>query len=195
MPIHMGKPPRSWLTLVVDGVIKFSRLMNILSGGKRRSQRSAGSGSRTRIGPLQSLRCVCTARDRYRAYVKMRRFSSNGGIAICDRYPLPQVKRMDGPRLTHLKEAQTISRFARFLAQMEKSYYHQVLAPDLLIVLRVHPNIAVQRKVEEDAESVRTRSQEIWELDWKQVNAHVVDASHPQAEVLSELKSFIWLKL
>jgi thymidylate kinase len=78
---------------------------------------------------------------------------------------------------------------------MEKRYYRQISAPDFLIVLRLPPDIAVQRKVEEDAESVRKRSQEIWELDWQQTNAHVVDASRSQAKVLSELKSLIWSKL
>ena len=196
MPVHMGKPPRSWLTFVIDGIIRFSRLRDKLFGGKRNSHGFVGSGPRRRIGPFQSLRCICTARDRYRASVKMRRFTSNGGIAICDRYPLPQVKRMDGPRLGHLEEkAQSPSRFIQFLARMEKRYYRQISAPDFLIVLRVPPDIAVGRKVEEDAESVRKRSQEIWELDWQQTNAHVVDASRSQAKVLSELKSLIWSKL
>lgn len=196
MPVHMGKPPRSWFTFIVDQLIRFSRLISMLFGGKRNSQRSTDSGLHSQIGPLQSLRCVCTARDRYRTYLKIRRFTSNGGIAICDRYPLPRVKRMDGPRLAHLEvKAQSLSRFSRFLVQMEKKYYRQIVAPDLLIVLRVPPDIAVQRKVEEDAESVRTRSQEIWELDWPQAYAHIVNASRSQAEVLSELKSLSWSNL
>jgi len=196
MPVHMGKPPRSWLTFIVDGVIRFCRLLDILFEGKRSPQHSASSGLRPGFDFLHALRCVCTARDRYKAYRKIRRFTSNGGIAICDRYPLPQVKRMDGPRLGHLEEKAKFSpRLTRFLAQMEEGYYRRILPPDLLIVLRVPPNMAVQRKVEENAESVRTRSQEIWELDWPQTYAYVVDASHPQAKVLSELKSLIWSKL
>ena len=196
MPVHLGKPARSCLTFVVDGVLGFGRLISKLSGKEREPHWSIDSDSRTGVGFFQALRYVCTARDRYRTYVKMRRFTSNGGIVICDRYPLPQVKRMDSPRLAHLGEkVRSFSRLVRFLAQMEEGYYRQILTPDLLIVLRVHPDIAVQRKVEEDAESVRTRSQEIWELDWLQTSAYVVDASHSQAKVLSELKSLIWSKL
>jgi thymidylate kinase len=196
MPVHMGKPPRSWFTFVVDGVIRFSRLVTRLTGRKRRSRRSTGSSLYTSIGPLQSLRYVCTARDRYRTHVRARRFTSDGGIAICDRYPLSQIKGMDGPRLGYLEErARSLSRLARFLARLEATYYRQISAPDFLIVLRVHPDIAVRRKVDEDAESVRTRSQEIWELEWQQAYAHVVDASRSQAKVLSELKSLIWSKL
>jgi hypothetical protein len=196
MPVHMGKPPRSWLTFIVDGVIRFSRLMSLPFRGRMSSQSFTGGGHSSHLGPLLSLRCVCTARDRYRAYLKIRRFTSNGGVAISDRYPLPQVKRMDGPRLGHLEaKGQSLSRFIRFLTQVEKRYYCRISAPDLLVVLRVHPDIAVRRKTEEGADSVRARSQEIWELEWQQTDTHIVDASCSPAKVLSELKSLIWSKL
>jgi thymidylate kinase len=81
------------------------------------------------------------------------------------------------------------------LVKREKSYYDQIVAPELLIVLRVDPEIAVQRKTDEDANFVRERSTEIWELEWAHSGAHIIDASRPITDVLAELKALAWSEL
>ena len=63
------------------------------------------------------------------------------------------------------------------------------------IVLRVDPEIAVRRKTDEDADYVRSRSLEVWELDLAESGALVVDADRPKADVLSDLQSIIWSEL
>jgi thymidylate kinase len=78
------------------------------------------------------------------------------------------------------------------LADKEKSYYQQIRLPDLLIVLKVDPEIAVQRKVEETATSVRARSSEVWGLDWKKLSAFEVDAQRSKEEALSQVKAIVW---
>lgn len=199
LQVHMGKPPRSWITFIVDSASRLVGWMIQASREKWGARQSADPSSYAWIERLQFLRCVSTARDRYRAYVRMRRFASNGGIVICDRYPLSQVRRMDAPRLRHLEETErtghSLSRTVRILVQMERNYYRRIRAPEVLIVLRVAPDLAVRRKLEEIPESVRARSQEIWELDWRQMRAHVVDAGRSQSEVLSEIKSIVWAEL
>lgn len=65
----------------------------------------------------------------------------------------------------------------------------------MLIVLRVNPQIAVQRKTDEDATSVEKRSTEIWQLNWETTDAHIIDASKSKTEVASELKTLIWSRL
>jgi hypothetical protein len=57
------------------------------------------------------------------------------------------------------------------------------------------PQIAVQRKTDEDAEYVHARSQLIWAFDWQQTPASVVDAARGEEDVLAELKSLIWSEL
>jgi hypothetical protein len=59
----------------------------------------------------------------------------------------------------------------------------------------VNPQIAVQRKTDEDAASVEKRSTEIWQLNWETTDAHVIDASKSKTEVASELKTLIWSRL
>jgi hypothetical protein len=45
------------------------------------------------------LREMCKARDRHFTYLRARRFAANGGLVILDRFPLAQIKLMDGPQV------------------------------------------------------------------------------------------------
>jgi hypothetical protein len=65
----------------------------------------------------------------------------------------------------------------------------------LLLILKVKPEIAVQRKKEESEAAVRARSTEVWELDWSGKSAFVVDASLPHAEVIARAKALLWSHL
>jgi thymidylate kinase len=114
---------------------------------------------------------------------------------ICDRYPLPQIKKMDGAIVAQLVPAELRNLPLASLRNAETWYYRRILPPDLLIVLRVHPEVAARRKTNEEANYVRGRSREIWELDWQQTEAHVVDATPPVGEVCSCLQSLIWTHL
>jgi thymidylate kinase len=87
------------------------------------------------------------------------------------------------------------SGLTRLLVKLEESYYDRIALPELLIVFRVDPEIAVQRKTDEDATSVRERSTEIWELNWEHTDAHIIDASKSKRDVLAELKALVWSEL
>jgi hypothetical protein len=190
--IHFGKPPRSWSTAVVGIALKVGRLAGAKTYADRSIQSSANSSSPSILTYLQLLRCVCTARDRYRTYVKARRFATNGGIVISDRYPLPLVKLMDRPQADEIINEHPHNRLINILAELEKRYYRHIMPPDLLIVLRVDPEIAVQRRTDEVSASVRARCQEIWDIDWQHIPALIIDANRPSEEVLATLKSHIW---
>ncbi|HZK61793.1 MAG TPA: hypothetical protein VFC41_06925, partial [Anaerovoracaceae bacterium] len=142
-----------------------------------------------------ALREVFTARDRYINYKTARQFASNGGLAIVDRFPLSQIKFMDGPQLSRMTKGISQNRLIKFLIKKEEKYYMKISPPDLLIVLRADPEIAVQRKIDEKPEEVRARSTEIWEINWKEPSAFVIDANLPKEAVLSEIKRLIWSNL
>jgi len=205
--IHMGKPAWSWTTLAVRSILKAGQMLGLYpleaSFDETIQQKSLVSP-----GYPYMIREVCRARDRYWTYIKARRLAAKGALVILDRFPLPQIQIMDGaqteqfirqlqhgPRAKQFLTPRLESRFARFLVGLEESYYHQIVFPELLIVLRVNPKIAVQRKTDEDPISVEKRSTEIWELNWEKINAHVIDASKSKAEVVSELKTLIWSQL
>ncbi len=198
--VHLGKPPFS------RSGLSFARaLLRVTSRHTGSSDVSAvprsspGSGPPARSSRSLSyawlIRRVWTARARYRAYVKARRFATNGGIVVCDRYPLAQIKLMDGLQPDRVPAHAQSSRLGRYLLRRGQACYDQIMPPDLLIVLRVDPEIAVRRKTEEDPAAVRARCQEIWDLDWRLTPAHVVDANRPQPAVLAELKTLIWSAL
>jgi thymidylate kinase len=193
--VHMGKPAWSRTTIAIRGTLKIGKTLGLYPFMRSPIQYTLDANSFTFPGYPWLLREICAARDRYLTYARARCFASNGGLVICDRFPLPQIKLMDGPQCELLSNTYRSHWLIKFLMEIEKKYYRSIMLPDLLIVLRAEPEIAVQRKTDEDASSVRPRSTEIWETDWRQTPAHVIDANRPLAEVLSELKALVWSQM
>ena len=193
--VHMGKPPWSWTTIVVRGILKIGRSLGLYPFMRVPIQYTFDTNSVIFPGYPWAIREVCTARDCYLTYVRARRYASNGGLVICDRFPLPLVKLMDGPITERMTITCQTNPLIKLLIALEKRYYQPIMVPELLIVLRADPDTAVKRKTDEDAASVRARSREIWELNWQQTPAHVIDAGRSKKEVLSELKALVWSQL
>jgi thymidylate kinase len=193
--VHLGKPPRSMVTLAVIVALRLRRLFN--GWRKRYSTVSSPAESKPSAFPgyLQLFRWVCAAQDRHRLYVKARRFATNGGVVICDRYPIPQVQSMDGPKIGPALNTVPINRLVKFLLKAETRYYQQIMPPDLLLVLKLDPEIAVRRKVDEDEAHVRGRSRELWNANWSGTRANVIDASQPIEDVIARLQTLIWAEL
>jgi len=190
--VHMGKPAWSLLTIAVRGILKVGHSLGFYPYVETPIESSSDTGALEFPGYPWLLRQVCTARDRYLTYAKARRLATNGAVVICDRFPLPQLTLMDGPQMERWTKGKQSDRLVSFLVSQAKGYYESIASPELLAVLRVDPEIAVQRKQEESAASVRARSTEVWDLDWEQVRAHVLDAGKPRSDVLSELRALVW---
>jgi thymidylate kinase len=180
MRAHLGNPPRSWLTLTTGGALKIERALDSLFHRKRAT-----------ASHIELFRHLCTARDCHRLYRKVHRFAARGGIALCERYPVPENWLLVGPCIPALLPP-IPSVLATLLRKAEVSYYERILPPDCLIVLRLDPELAVLRKPEEPAGYVRARGRVVWETDWSATQAHVVDASQMLPDVLRHLKSVIW---
>jgi thymidylate kinase len=99
--------------------------------------------------------------------------------------PLIASRTADGPD----------NRLVRAMIGVEQRYHRSIAPPELLVVLRVDPEIAVQRKTEESPDSVRARGAEVWNIDWRDSRAHVIDASQPEEAVARELKALVWSAL
>jgi thymidylate kinase len=137
-----------------------------------------------------------TARDRYRAYARARRLASNGALVVCDRFPLREITLMDGTATAAIDADDRWTAVVRFLAAVERRYYARISYPDILVVLRVDPDIAVDRKRGEQPESyLRPRSEEIWRIDWRSTPAVVIDAGRAKDDVLREIRSTVWSRL
>ncbi len=193
--VHMGKPAWSATTIIVRAILKIGRSLGLYPFVKEGTEPSLDTNSPSFPGYPWLIREVCTARDRYLSYRQARRFATNGGLVICDRFPLPQIKIMDGAQVGRVTEGIKTNSLIKFLAAVESRYYRQIMLPDLLVVLRVDPEVCVQRKTDETPDSVRSRSQEIWNLDWCETRAHVIDASRSKQQVLSDVLSLVWSNL
>lgn len=189
--IHLGKPPRSWLSSAVAGLLRPKAL------GRRSTlgTRTHSPAGRLNLNEIRELtRGFLRSRNRYLAYASARRFAMRGGIVVSDRYPLPQIRLMDSAA-TALFGASD-SGFLRQLARLERRYYDRIQYPDILIALRVHPDTAAhRRRGENDEDRVRRRSEEAWQLDWRRTPAVVIDADRPKDEVVAEIRSTIWSAL
>jgi len=189
--VHMGKPSWSLTTVLVRGFLKIGTMLRLYPFviGDDEPYSTAFPGYPSLI------RSVCTARDRFLTYRRARRFSSNGGLALCDRYPLPPFLKMDGPQCERTTQGLKPNGLLKLLSRVERSSYGKILLPDLLIVLRVDPEIAVARKTDETEVSVRARSGEVWRLNWAETPARVIDAGAGKEEILSRLKALVWSHL
>jgi len=191
---HLGKPPRSPLTLAVIVALRLTGQTGAaVPPGEGQESRGAANGGFP--GYLRLLRWVLAARDRRRLYARARRFATNGGVALCDRFPVERLRLMDGPNIARTVAPARRNRLVRLMLEVEERNYRQIMEPDLLFVLRVEPEVAVGRKTIESEHHVRARSRELWEQDWTGTRAHVVDAGRPAPEVLAELQSAVWRNL
>jgi thymidylate kinase len=112
---------------------------------------------------------------------------------LCDRYSLPGFMNMDGPQCeSALANVKKQNRLLKYLAGREFYYYQQIQLPDLLIVLKVDPEVAVRRKAEETEVSVRARSAEVWGLGWEKLSAFSVNANRSKEEALAQVKALVW---
>jgi thymidylate kinase len=193
--VHLGKPPWSMTTYTTRAALKataaatdaLSHAVGVAPVGRAARAVSA-------YRPLVWL--LCTARDRRRTYLHARRFTSRGGLVLCDRYPHPRLTSMEAPLIrTRAVEEGVDGRLVSAMARLEEKYHRSIAPPELLVVLRVDPDIAVSRKHEERPDSVRRRGAEIWNIDWRAAGARVIDASQPTEAVVRELKTLVWSAL
>ncbi len=189
--MHLGKPRWSATTYAARAILK---VIVLTADGLERRGRLAPARRLARLvssyRPLVWL--LCTARDRHHAYRRAHRFAASGGLVLCDRYPHPRLASMEAPLIANRVDDRRDGRLLKAMIRREQKYHRSIAAPELLVVLRLDPEIAVSRKHEERPESVRTRGAEIWNIDWRAAGAHVIDASQSREAVARELRTLVW---
>jgi thymidylate kinase len=195
--LHLGKPQQGAVSLASRAAWGLaSPLRSSSRTGTAVLESSSPSEPLDGRGTARLVWEVLTARDRYRSYVRARRAAARGELVVCDRFPLPEVMHMDGAVSSRLPLAENAGWPVRRLVALERHYYRQLLAPDVLVVLRVHPDVAVERKRDVEREGfVRPRAEEVWGVEWADTAACVIDANQPRDQVLAEVKNAIWSRL
>jgi thymidylate kinase len=180
---HAGRPPRGLLTLCCGALLKVTaRLRRLLHA------RAIASLD----DHVALLRTYCTARDRARAHAVAHRHAARGGITICERHPSAEHEALAGSSEQQGEALAASSRFATWLRRRERARYAGLARPDLTLVLRLEPELAVRRKPEEPADYVRRRATLVFARAWDRADERVVDASRPLAEVLRDLRRRVW---
>jgi thymidylate kinase len=193
--VHLGKPRRSVTTLVTKGLLTVARRARLLRSPWLPTYPTADEHSGRSPGLAWLAWQLVTARDRRNEHRRACRLAARGDIVVCDRYPVPQITLMDGSRTGWVPRAQ-LSWLGRALVGMERRCYAEMTGPDLLVVLRVDPELAVARKTGVDPEAfVRPRSAEVFAADWASTDAVVLDAGRPQAEVMADVRGVVWERL
>jgi thymidylate kinase len=191
---HLGKPPRSMMTVAIKGPIAAARRLGAFTATAVPAHAPpAADGAFP--GYAWMLWHVLSARDRYHEYVRARRLATNGALVVCDRYPMPQLRYMEGPRTEEVASAPSVPGLARLLARLEQRYYRCIAEPEIAVVLRLDPELAVGRRPEQDPAFVRRRNDEVWRADWDEADVCVVDAAQPADRVLAEIKALVWARL
>jgi thymidylate kinase len=170
---HMGKPSRGMLWYVVLGLLKARALIPGKSGDALH----------------RAVKFWLVARYRFKAFCRATRLRRQGVIVLLDRVPLPGGQYMDVPRISGIEGFQ--GPVLRLLAAMEEKWHARIVADDL-IVLRLDPKIAAQRRPHDDQDLLAKRSGEIWTRNWPVSYAHLIDASRPLNEVISRVRSTVW---
>ncbi len=177
---HLGKPPWSSTTTTARGALALASRL--------------GSRTARRYAPL--VWETCAARDRERQARIVGRYATRGGVALCDRFPLGELDAMDAPQVAQLAEsAEGLNRrVVSWLTRIEDRSYQQIRRPDLVLVLRVDPAVAIARKPDDGAAYVRRRAEAVWSAPWRS-DAVIIDAGRPAAEVAAELRRKVWQAL
>lgn len=192
--VHLGRPPRSPLATAVRRSLSLGRRLGFVSGTPLKPS-SGVSDARDVPGNAWLIVRVLKARDRYRTYLQARRFAARGGIVISDRYPMSEIQLMDHPRGTSLLGTPGLKGVARALVELEQRYFDRITSPDLLVVLKVDPEVALRRRQHDEPAAIRARSSEVWNLEWDDSEACIIDAGRSKDEVLADIKSWVWSRL
>jgi thymidylate kinase len=184
---HLGKPPRSSSTRLGRRLLRPRG--DAPSPGLARPPWDPPATTFPGYGYL--VWHVLNARDRAREHRRLRRAARRGAVVICDRVPLPNLGFMDAPRTADLPGVEGRP-LARALVRAEARYYRTITAPDLTIVLRVPPAVAVARRPEQDARYVHHRAAEVAAADWSGDGIVVLDAARPLVDVLRDARRAVW---
>jgi thymidylate kinase len=179
---HLGVPERSPTTLIAGAALKVTTWID------RLMRRDSSSVTAT----LALVRVVCRARDRARIARRVHRFAAVGGVAICERYPLPENRDIAGPSGARGVPGQARGKLAESLRAWERRCYDALALPNVVLVLRVDPETAVRRKLDEPSSYVRQRAEHSLCIDWSPRRARIIDAERPLDEVMAQVRLELW---
>lgn len=140
--IHIGRPRRSASGLTMSIVAKILHALG-------------------QQDLAQNFKHLALAYNREKEFNRAQTARNAGSIVIMDRLPHNAITWMDAPRICTPQ-----SRLEHKLATIERRIYNRIQGVDLIVVLKLDPQIACTRRPEDDRDTLLERSGEIWRQDW-----------------------------
>lgn len=115
---------------------------------------------------LLAVHHLSVARDRLRRMKQARQDLSDGYVVIMDRYPLEalgttkRIRLLDGPSI----DAEATGLMGK-LAQHESTLYRDFELPEAIMLLKVDPHIALERKPDHDLDALVEKTRGVAELE------------------------------
>jgi thymidylate kinase len=170
--IHIGRPKKFFLGTLLRILSKVIRILQFKDVSL-------------------ALSYLALAHDRYKYYKFALKLKGKGCIVLLDRFPIRGIDKMDCPRIH-----QHFPNKYKFFSKEEKKYHKKINYYDKLFVLKLNPEIAIQRRPEDDAEELRLRSGQIWSKDFSDyTNAVVVNTNDSFEVVERKILSEVWTNL
>lgn len=188
---HMGKPPKSLTSRVVDRLVSLVERMTGSTSPPARTPPDREVAGGSTLHSLYAWQLCRLARDRKRESDRFARATRHGEIILCDRYPMPGLTSMEGTHGHRLHKAR--GRLARRWIRLERNVHDSIARPDLSIGLRVAPEMAASRQPDDGPEFVSFRADEFFVFS--EANAQmlsVVDASEPIDDVSRRVRRLVW---
>jgi thymidylate kinase len=161
--IHVGKPSMSLKGLIFLVVSKLFSLIGFKSFSK-------------------ALFYISIAINRQNEFKKACKLRDKGIIVLQDRMPLKAVTAMDCPRVDTILNGKYNK-----LSKYEKKQYKSIKGVDMLFVMKLNPEIALQRRPNDDPDELRIRSGQIWNNDWVAPFAHEINTGENNPEQVQNI--------
>jgi len=190
--LHLGRPEPVLLSLPVRAALKVRGMMI-----KQRPMPSTQGRSDKESSAIAAIRYVILAMERFHVMQRALRARSVGKIVVLDRYPSQSFNKMDGPRIVSLKR----SKFVRVMSQIERWFYTSMPTADLLMVLEVPVEVALQRnrdRIKKDKESddeIIQRHAHNRDLEYLAMKVQSVDMNRSPQETMGDIRALAWRAL
>lgn len=170
--IHIGRPKKFFLGTILRILSKVLRIVQFKDVSL-------------------ALSYLALAHDRYKYYRLALKLMNKGCIVLLDRFPIKGIDKMDCPRIHQYFPNKFI-----YFAKLEQKYHDKINYCDKLFVLKLDPEIALQRRPEDDADELRLRSRQIWDRNFSDYpNAVVVNTKDSFEVVERKILSEVWTNL
>ncbi len=180
---HLGKPPKGTARTLYRLI---SKAIRVLIGNRPEAE----------VKPLHAITDILVARGRWKLAKAAASAARRGTVVICDRFPIKGLELSEASLIPSMNDG---SRLISWLGAVAQSYYDKIVSlglPHEIIVLRINPQVSINRKPEESPDFIRPRLLEIWNANWNAVgNSHVIDAAQPLENVLAKVRNIVWNRL